>query len=96
MGIIFNFHIQSTDLSLRGTAANCLRQLITFVAHPPPVAQRRLDANRLLHSHLIPLVLRGLHCQGGGEKKDADEVRNSKAIGEWAHLSSSREKNFEE
>jgi hypothetical protein len=72
-----------------------LRQLITFVAHPSAVAQRRLDANRLLHSHLIPLVLRGLNM-GGAEKKDADEVINRK--GDWGvgsgHLLISREEYF--
>uniref|UniRef100_A0A183BKH0 DRIM domain-containing protein n=1 Tax=Globodera pallida TaxID=36090 RepID=A0A183BKH0_GLOPA len=54
--------LQNSDISLRGTAANTFRQLIQFVADPPTAAKGNFDVVRMLRSHFIPLILRGLRA----------------------------------
>uniref|UniRef100_A0A915MTL2 Uncharacterized protein n=1 Tax=Meloidogyne javanica TaxID=6303 RepID=A0A915MTL2_MELJA len=61
--------INSSDISLRGTASNCFRQLIIFASKQPNNLENSDSFNpcHFLHSHLIPLVIKGI--QSGNDEK---------------------------
>ncbi|CAK5097881.1 unnamed protein product [Meloidogyne enterolobii] len=61
--------INSSEISLRGSAANCFRQIIIFASKQPNNLENSDSLNpcHFLHSHLIPLVIKGI--QSGNDEK---------------------------
>ena len=60
---------------MRGTSANCFRQLIAFIADPDNCKQLQINAERLIRSHIVPLILRGFKTSTTKIEIEGDSVR---------------------
>lgn len=60
---------------MRGTSANCFRQLIVFIADPDNCKQLQINAEHLIRSHIIPLILRGLKTNMAKAEAGSESVR---------------------